>query len=40
MAVEKIKELVNSLQILKPWNHFSEETKYLAYNASVIGLGS
>jgi len=36
----EIKELVNSLQILKPWNHFSEEPKYLVWDASNIGLGS
>jgi len=28
-ALEKIKELVNSPQILKPWDHFSEAPKYL-----------
>ena len=40
MAVEKIKELVNSPQILNPWNHFSEEPKYLVCDGRDIGLGS
>jgi len=31
---------VNSPQILKPWDHFSEAPKYLACDASDIGLGS
>jgi len=39
-ALEKIKELVNSLQILKPWYHFSEVPKYLVCDASDIELGS
>jgi len=39
-ALEKIKELVNSPQILKPWDHFSDAPKYLVYDASDIGLGS
>jgi len=39
-ALEKIKELVNSPQILKPWDHFSEEPKYLVCDARDIGLGS
>ena len=39
-ALEKIKELVNSQQILKPWNHFSKAPKYLVCDASNIGLGS
>jgi len=39
-AQEKIKELVNSPQILKPWNHFSETPKYLVCDASDIRLGS
>jgi len=39
-AFEKIKELVNSLQILKPWDHFSEVPKYLVCDASNIGIGS
>jgi len=38
-VLEKIKELVNSLQILKPWDHFSESPKYLLCDASDIGLG-
>jgi len=37
---EKIKELMNSTQILKPWDHFSEGLKYLVCDASDIGLGS
>jgi len=39
-ALEKIKELVNSPQILKPWDHFSEGPKYLVCDARDIGLGS
>jgi len=39
-ALKKIKELVNSPQILKPWDHFSEAPKYLVCNASDIVLGS
>ena len=39
-AIKKIQELVNSLQILKPWDHFSKEPKYLVCDASDIGLGS
>jgi len=39
-ALQKIKELVNSPQILKPWDHFSEAPKYLVCDASNIGLGS
>jgi len=39
-ALEKIKELVNSPQILKPWDHFSEGLKYLVCDASDIGIGS
>jgi len=39
-AIEKIKELVNSPQILNPWDHFSEVPKYLICDASDIGLGS
>jgi len=39
-ALEKIKELVNSPQILKPCDHFSEAPKYLVCDASGIGLGS
>jgi len=39
-APEKIKELLNSPQILKPWDHFSEALKYLVCDASDIGLGS
>jgi len=39
-AFEKIKELVNSPQILKPWYHISEVPKYLGCDASDIGLGS
>jgi len=39
-AHEKIKELVNSPQILKPWDHFSEAPKYRVCDASDIGLGS
>jgi len=39
-AIEKIKELVNSPQILKPWYHFSEAPNYLVCDASDIGLGS
>jgi len=39
-ALEKIKELVNSPQILRPWDHFSEPPKSLVYDASDIGLGS
>jgi len=31
---------VNSPQILKPWDHFSEAPKYLVCDASDIGLGS
>jgi len=31
---------VNSPQILKPWDHFLETTKYLVCDASDIGLGS
>jgi len=38
-ALEKIKELVNSPQILKPWDHFYEAPKYLLCDASDIGLG-
>jgi len=30
-AFEKIKELVNCPQILKPWDHFSEAPKYLVW---------
>jgi len=40
IALEKIKELENSLQIFKPWDHFSEAPKYLVCDASDIGLGS
>jgi len=39
-ALEKIKELVNSPQIRKHWDHFSEAPKYLVCDASDIGLGS
>jgi hypothetical protein len=39
-ALEKIKELVNSPQVLRPWNHTSEEPKYLVCDASDIGLRS
>jgi len=39
-SLEKIKELVNSQQILKPWHHFSEAPKYLVCDASDIVLGS
>jgi len=39
-ALEKIKELVNSPEILKPWDHFSEAPKYMVCDASDIGLGS
>jgi len=39
-AREKIKELVNSPQIPKPCDHFSEAPKYLVYDAKDIGLGS
>jgi len=39
-ALGKIKEIVNSPQIFKPWNHFSEEPKYLVCYASDIGLVS
>jgi len=39
-AVEKIKELMNSPQILKAWYHFSEAPKYLVCDPSDIGLGS
>jgi len=39
-SLEKIKELVNSPQILKPQDHFSEAPKYLVCDASDIGLGS
>jgi len=40
MALEKIKELVNSPQIFKPWDYFSEAPKSLVCDASHIGLGS
>jgi len=40
VVLEKINELGKSLQILKPWNHFSEKPKYLVFDASDIGLGS
>jgi len=39
-ALEKIKELVNSPQILKPWDSFLEAPKYLVCDASDIGPGS
>jgi len=39
-ALEIIKELVNSPQILKPWDHFSETPKYLVWYACDSGLGS
>jgi len=39
-ALEKIKELKKSLQILKPCDHFSKEPKYLVWDASNIGLVS
>jgi len=39
-ALEKIKELVNSKQILTPWDHFSEVPKHLVCDASDIGLVS
>ena len=39
-AFKKIKELVNSPQILKPWDYFSEAPKYLVCDASDVGLGS
>jgi len=39
-ALKKIKELVNSPQVLNTWNHFSEGPKYLVCDASDIGLGS
>jgi len=35
-----MKELVNSPQILKPWDYFSEAPKYLVCEASDIKLGS
>jgi len=40
MLLEKIKELVNSQQIFKPWDHFSEGPKYLVCDGSAIGLES
>jgi len=39
-ALEKIKELLNFQQILKPWEHFSEAPKYLLCDTSDIGLWS
>jgi len=39
-ALEKITELVNSPQILKAWDHFSEAPKYLVCDDSDIVLGS
>jgi len=39
-ALGKMQELVNSPQILKPWDHFSEAPKYLEFDASDIGLES
>ena len=39
-ALEEIKELVSTPQILKPWDHLSEEPKYLVCDTSDIGLGS
>jgi len=39
-ALEKIKDIMNSLQILKPWDQFSEAPKCLVCDASDIGLGS
>ena len=39
-AFKRLKKLVNSLQILRPWNNESKELKYLIYDASDIGLGS
>jgi len=38
--LEKIKVLINSPQILKPWDHLLEALKYLVCDASDIGLGS
>jgi len=40
MVLEKIKELVNSPQILKPWDHFSEAPTYLVCDIVDIGLRS
>jgi len=39
-ALKKIKELVNSPQILKHLDHFSEAPEYLVCETSDIGLGS
>ena len=39
-ALEKMKELVNSQQILKHWDHLSEGPKYLVCDTSDVGLGS
>jgi len=39
-TLDKIQKLVNSPQILKTWDHFTEGPKYLVYGASNIGLGS
>jgi len=39
-ALENIKELVISPEVLKPWDHFLEAPKYLVCDASDIGLGS
>jgi hypothetical protein len=39
-AFKRLKELVNSPQILRPWNNESKEPKYLICDASDVGLGS
>ena len=39
-AFKRLKELVNSSQILRPWNKESKEPKYLICGASDVGLGS
>ena len=39
-AFKRLKELVNSSQILRPWNNESQESKYLICDASDVELGS
>ena len=39
-AFKRLKERMNSSQILTPWNNESKESKYLICDATDVGLGS
>ena len=38
-AFKRLKELVNSVQLLRHWNNESKDPKYLICDASDVGLG-